>query len=386
MELQQALANLQKAKLKQKKLQKRTLCIAVPIGVVLGLLIVFAEEYFFESIDGTASSLLVGFVLTLPLQLIIHELGHLVFGLSSGYRFVSFRVFSLAFYKKDGKLRFGRYRVPGTIGQCLLIPSKDDDSMPYRALLLGGVLFNGIATILFVIPFVLCYSISFLRFFSLGMIFWGIAFAIGNGIPQKSGAAANDGYHAKILPTDNTARSVFFNQLRISAAMTEGKRLAEMPKEWFNLPKDAALDPLSASLAIMEAEREMDLARLDAAEEILIDLANRGEDLPEPILSGILSELLYLEMVGKHRRDVIETLRFALDRYFKVMQNSFTYLRIEISYHYLFTGDINQIQRLEKKFEKLKKHFPFTGEVAREELLIAYPKALYHNWRNASHS
>ncbi|MBO7740300.1 MAG: hypothetical protein J6S34_02145 [Clostridia bacterium] len=386
MELQQALANLQKAKLKQKKLQKRTLCIAVPIGVVLGLLIVFAEEYFFESIDGTASSLLVGFVLTLPLQLIIHELGHLVFGLSSGYRFVSFRVFSLAFYKKDGKLRFGRYRVPGTIGQCLLIPSKDDDSMPYRALLLGGVLFNSIATILFVIPFVLCYSITFLRFFSLGMIFWGIAFAMGNGIPQKSGAAANDGYHAKILPTDSTARSVFFNQLRISAAMTEGKRLAEMPKEWFSLPKDSALDPLSASLAIMEAEREMDLARLDAAEEILVDLANRGEDLPEPILSGILSELLYLEMVGKHRRDVIETLRFALDRYFKVMQNSFTYLRIEISYHYLFTGDINQIQRLEKKFEKLKKHFPFTGEVVREELLIAYPKALYHNWRNASHS
>lgn len=386
MELQQALANLQKAKIKQKKLQKRTLCIAVPIGVVLGLLIVFAEEYFFESIDGTASSLLVSFILTLPLQLIIHELGHLVFGLSSGYRFVSFRVFSLAFYKKDGKLRFGRYRVPGTIGQCLLIPSKDDDAMPYRALLLGGVLFNSIATILFVIPFVLCYSITFLRFFSLGMIFWGIAFAMGNGIPQKSGAAANDGYHAKILPTDSTARSVFFNQLRISAAMTEGKRLAEMPKEWFSLPKDSALDPLSASLAIMEAEREMDLARLDAAEEILLDLANRGEDLPEPILSGILSELLYLEMVGKHRRDVIETLRFALDRYFKVMQNSFTYLRIEISYHYLFTGDINQIQRLEKKFEKLKKHFPFTGEVVREELLIAYPKALYHNWRNASHS
>ncbi len=386
MELQQALANLQNAKLKQKKLQKRTLFIAVPIGVVLGLLIVFAEEYFWGSIDGTASSLLVAFIFTLPLQLVIHELGHLVFGLLSGYRFVSFRIFSFAFYKKDGKTRFGRYRVPGTIGQCLLIPTKDDDSMPYRALLLGGVIFNSVATILFVIPFVLCYSITFLRFFSLGMIFWGIAFALGNGIPQKSGAAANDGYHAKTLPKDNTARSVFFNQLRISAAMTEGKRLSEMPKEWFSLSKDSTLDPLSASLAIMEAEREMDLARLDSAEALLLDLANRGGDLPEPILSGILSELLYLEMVGKHRRDVIETLRFALDRYFKVMQNSFTYLRIEITYHYLFTGDIDNIQRLEKKFQKLKKHFPFTGEMAREELLIAYPKALYHNWRNALHS
>ena len=103
-------------------------------------------------------------------------------------------------------------------------------------------------------------------------------------------------------------------------------------------------------------------------------------------LSAILSELLYLEMVGEHRPYVIETLRRELDRYFKMTQRSFTTLRIELTYHYLFTGDLETVAKLEKKFEKLKKHFPFTGEIAREELLISYPKAIYTNWRNSSHS
>jgi len=382
MELQQALANLQKAKITQKKRQRRSLFIAVPIGVVIGFLIVFGEDYFFGGKDGDAFL----FLLALPLQLILHELGHLVFGLALGYRFVSFRVFVFAFYKKDGKLRFGRYRVPGTMGQCLMCPTKDDDAMPYRALLLGGVLVNCVTALLFVIPLVFCYHIPFLRDLSIGMILWGIALALTNGIPQKSGAIANDGYHAKTLPKDRAARSIFFNQLRISAAMTEGKRLFEMPKEWFIPPKNDPNDPLCTSLSMMEAEREMDLAKLDDAETILLDLAARGENLPEAILNAILSELLYLEMVGKHRRDVIEMLRFELDRYLKTTQNSFTTLRIEITYHYLFTGDLETVHRLEKKFEKLKKHFPFTGEVAREALLVSYPKALYNRWRDSSYS
>ena len=91
-------------------------------------------------------------------------------------------------------------------------------------------------------------------------------------------------------------------------------------------------------------------------------------------------------MIKGERHDVIELLRRELNRYFMLTQNSFSTLRIEITYHYLFTGDLENAKRLEKKFEKLKKHYPFTGEVAREALLIAYPKALYEGWRTSSHS
>lgn len=384
MEFQQVLANLQKAKQAQKKKQQRLLFIAVPIGFVIGLLIAFSEELF-SSVDNVYPLyLLAAFLLTMSLQLILHELGHLVFGLVCGYRFVSFRVTSLAIIKKDGKLKLARYRVPGTLGQCLMSPTQNDDVMPYRAMLLGGVLFNAITALLFVIPLVFCYHLTLLRYFSFGMIFCGVTLALSNGIPQKNGAVANDGYHIKILPKDPTARQLFFNQLRIAAATTEGKRLSEMPKEWFTLPPNAPLDPFSATIILMDAEREIDLGKLDSAENILLDLATYGDNLSEQTLLAALAELLYLEMVGKHRRDVIEILRHELERYFKATQNSFSTLRIEIAYHYLFTGDLDKIQRLDKKFSKLKKRFPFDGEVAHEELLINYPKALYESWRNSS--
>ena len=384
MDLQQALANLQKTRENQKKRQKRINLIAIPIGVVIGLLIAFAEDFFYSGKEGVTLLLIFSLLITLPLQLILHELGHLIFGLSSGFRFVSFRVFSLAIYKKDGKLRFDRYRVAGTLGQCLMYPASDDT--PDRALHLGGVIVNSVTTVLFTLVLILAYPILSLRLLSIGMIFWGVLLALTNGIPQKNGILANDGYNAKSSGKDPNERKLAYNQLRIMAAMTDGKRLHEMPEEWFFCPTENANKPLSVAIRAMKADRETDLARLDQAKEILLDLANHGDNLMEFHLSAILSELLYLEMVGEHRPYVIETLRRELDRYFKMTQRSFTTLRIEITYHYLFTGDLETVAKLEKKFEKLKKHFPFTGEIAREELLISYPKAIYTNWRNTSHS
>lgn len=50
------------------------------------------------------------------LQIIIHEAGHLIFGLLSGYRFCSFRIGSLMWIKKEGKLQLKRYSIAGTAG------------------------------------------------------------------------------------------------------------------------------------------------------------------------------------------------------------------------------------------------------------------------------
>ena len=219
MDLQQALANLQKARENQKKRQKRINLIAIPIGVVIGLLIAFAEDFFYSGKEGVTLLLIFSLLITLPLQLILHELGHLIFGLSSGFRFVSFRVFSLAIYKKDGKLRFGRYRVAGTLGQCLMYPASDDT--PDRALHLGGVIVNSVTAVLFTLVLILAYPILSLRLLSIGMIFWGVLLALTNGIPQKNGILANDGYNAKSSGKDPNERKLAYNQLRIMAAMTD---------------------------------------------------------------------------------------------------------------------------------------------------------------------
>ena len=60
------------------------------------------------------------------LNIFLHEAGHLVFGLLTGYRFVSFRVFNVTFSKdKHEQWTRRKFSIPGTAGQCLMAPPTD---------------------------------------------------------------------------------------------------------------------------------------------------------------------------------------------------------------------------------------------------------------------
>lgn len=58
--------------------------------------------------------------LAVVIHLILHEAGHLIAGLLTGFRFLSFRVFKYTLVKTDEGLRWKRYHIAGTGGQCLL--------------------------------------------------------------------------------------------------------------------------------------------------------------------------------------------------------------------------------------------------------------------------
>ena len=69
-----------------------------------------------------AATLFLSIYIGVILQTIIHEAGHLVFGLLSGYRFSSFRVFSFMWVKEKGRVKLCRYSLAGTGGQCIMCP------------------------------------------------------------------------------------------------------------------------------------------------------------------------------------------------------------------------------------------------------------------------
>ena len=118
------------------------------VGILIGLvaagagLILFGDMSFSEYI-GKFSQLnvievigipllsLAFFLIAIFLQVSLHEAGHLMCGLASGYRFVSFRIFSFTWIRQGGKVRMKRFSVSGTGGQCLLAPpEKPDEEIP----------------------------------------------------------------------------------------------------------------------------------------------------------------------------------------------------------------------------------------------------------------
>lgn len=71
--------------------------------------------------------------------ILIHELGHLIMGLVSGYRLLYVEVFGLSLEKKDGAYGFKHMR-KAALGQCLMY-HEDLEKCPIL-LILGGMVFN----------------------------------------------------------------------------------------------------------------------------------------------------------------------------------------------------------------------------------------------------
>ena len=154
-------------------------------------------------------------VIAFILHIIVHEAGHLVFGLLSGYKFVSFRVFDFKIIKdENGKLSFRYEKIAGTGGQCLMrAPEYVEGKFKYKLYLLGGVIFN----IVFSIVSWLILPSYYILLFAL----IGFTLAFLNLIPM----GFNDGmtfYHAS---KDETTRFILHLQLEYIYYQSIGKNL-----------------------------------------------------------------------------------------------------------------------------------------------------------------
>ncbi len=173
-------------------------------------------------------------IVTMPLHTIIHEAGHLVFGLLSGYRFLSFRIFSFTIVKKGGKIAIKKLKVLGTMGQCLMYPPewKEEQKYPYVLYNLGGGLLNLISCVL-VTP--LFFTGSPLWIWIAGLfVFFGLIFAITNVVPMTLGIP-NDGKNCLDCMRSKEAKRALYLQLKINADMSDGAELTDFPIEWFEV-------------------------------------------------------------------------------------------------------------------------------------------------------
>ena len=154
-------------------------------------------------------------IIAFVLHIIVHEAGHLFFGLLSGYKFISFRVFDFKIMKdENGKFKIRYERLAGTGGQCLMrAPEYIEGKFKYKLYLLGGVMFNLFFSIIFwlVLP----------SYYTLLFALIGFTLAFLNLIPM----GFNDGmtfYHAS---KDETTRFILFLQLEYVYYQSIGKNL-----------------------------------------------------------------------------------------------------------------------------------------------------------------
>lgn len=139
---------------------------------------------------------LVGAYVCIFLQTIIHETGHLIFGLLSGYQFSSFRIFNFMWLKEEGTLKLRKMSIVGTSGQCLMVPPElKDGKIPIMLYNFGGVILNVISSVISLVIAIITFE-SRWSLFGFLMAVEGIILAFLNGIPLKLSGLSNDGYNA----------------------------------------------------------------------------------------------------------------------------------------------------------------------------------------------
>ena len=119
--------------------------------------------------------LLLLLVLAYVLQVVVHEGGHLVCGLLTGYRALSFRIGRVLLVKLDGRWRLRAYHIPGTGGQCLMAPPAQENP-PYRLYHLGGGLANLLLSLL-------ALAVFFQAEAPPAQVFFGALALLGSGWP-----------------------------------------------------------------------------------------------------------------------------------------------------------------------------------------------------------
>ena len=86
---------------------------------------------------------IIAIAIGLYLNIILHEAGHLIGGLLTGYRFAAFNVFNLSIIKENGNLAVKKYGVPGASGLCVLSPpDMKKGTYPFKLYISSGFLMN----------------------------------------------------------------------------------------------------------------------------------------------------------------------------------------------------------------------------------------------------
>ena len=347
-----------------------TVLFACMIGLVEGL-------YFYHYSDQLPQNMIFGvmllwflvLLLSFFIHILLHEAGHIIFGLIGGYRFLSFRIINFMWIRENGKIHLRRFSIPGTGGQCMMLPPEDKGDFSRILYNAGGVLVNLITSVSALASAFFTTPLGALALTAFGLA--GAILGLSNGIPFFSDTVANDGANILIMLKNPQAKAAYHRELMIAAALTQGTRLRDMPDEWFADVIPA--DPLSSSIHLITAQRLMDAGDLSAAEDKLRQLLTPGSFLLDLHRNLACAELLYCELVNRCRPEELERLHTPeLVKFMESVKTTLTALHTRYAWEMIAEHNEDSAKNISLQFEKIAQQHPYPCEVEGERELLLH--------------
>lgn len=352
---------------------------------ILGMIVLFciggAGGFFIGDIIGKMEMnfkpilLIVFLVIAILLHAIIHEGGHLIAGLLSGYKFSSFRIGSFIIYKRKGAVKFGKFKISGTGGQCLLTPPPlVNDRYPFIFYNAGGGILNILVALFAYKGY---YDLKMVQptwaVFFLSMAIVGAFLGTINLFPLKTSEVPNDGYNILSARKNPENAKKLWIQLEVNSRQFEGERLKDMPEEWFQYDEQD-LNVLNQSIGLFKFARlcEGSKGELEKARILGEQILNEQGMFPL-IVNEIKCGLLYIACLDETSHEKAKEMfnDKALARYIKATKNYVARKSLLYAYYSLVEEDIAKAAKEKEMFKKLVDTYPNLAEIETEAECIS---------------
>lgn len=239
-------------------------------------------------------SLLQGFINLL--SIIIHELGHFIFGKIAQLDFISFHIFNIVFIKENNKLQIKKQPVmPGMVGCCSMSfnEKKKYNKNKIMFYYMGGIIFNFILVLIFLILLLLTNNLYWntVSFLFINLNLYRV---FCNAIPFKNNVGvSSDMTHWLNYKKDSEYGVVLGKITRIQTLLSQGKQLKEMEETLFYMPKTFSF-PSQILLGRIYIDYLVDKDMYkQAIEKVKYMLENGDKTLSLADISSLKSQLLF---------------------------------------------------------------------------------------------
>jgi len=285
---------------------------------------------------------------------LLHVLGHFVFGLLTGYRFVKFQFGKLALVKVQHRLRFDWQPSVGTSGQCVMQPpAMKDGEYPFMLYYLGGIILNllQLIAILFVRVYTINGSVAHeFSFFFASYVFY---FILINAVPFLA-KGKNDISNLLPLIQNKANQEDRWYLLKIAQFQATDTFLKDMPEEWF--PQPEAWDVKRSdglARALTTCVRYLGLQDFVKCKQLFFKLLEMEKQINSPgIVNGICVELLFCAILTDEAPETILQLQARLPESWRFDADNNSICRLLYAEALLLNHDQEAADAARENFEK----------------------------------
>ena len=357
--------------------------VSITIGLCYGMMII--NKLNDVNLLSFISSIVVSMTLlcvTFLLQIVLHEMGHMLAGLLRGWKVLSFMLFGFIISRQNGRFNISRFNIAGAGGQCLMLPPEQGDTRNgiifYNA---GGILMNFIVTLIALGGLLLCWeSLTFEQTSLLtGFVFTGLISSMINGIPLESTNIPNDGKNILTLKKDALSTEIFVKSLRLVGLMQQGQTLLEVNQEYFCTERTIDYsNPIHAMALSYDLSLAIARHDFEQAHRIFGRIKLHSTDIIPFYWNEIRMEATYLYLVAPLPHVQVEHLIDDALKQHVYQQISFrpTALRVIYAWNHLLYKNEKEAEQQYAQFKKVCQQYYIPGEVPTEQELIDWARQL----------